>query len=351
MNGKTVVSNLSVYGLTHALVDAACIATLFAIVARDPTNPQSAFLIIFYNVLAFATQPLFGLLADRFNAPVHAAVWGTLLVAAATLVLPLPLLAVGITGIGNALFHVGGGVISLKLADGKAALPGIYVAPGALGLALGLWIGKSGHFVAWPFILLLLAAAGLMVKLPRPAPVAPRPLPADLGWFETVLLLLLVSVTIRGMVGMSLVLPWKSEPTLLVILTAAVVLGKALGGVLGDRFGWTRVAVAGLVLATPLLTFFAHTPALAILGVFLFNLTMPVTLICVSEMLPGYSGFAFGLTALALVIGAWPVFTPLRTVTGHPAAIFAAILISIVALYGGLRLYTDRFSAPVSAHG
>jgi FSR family fosmidomycin resistance protein-like MFS transporter len=344
MNGKTVVNNLSVYGLTHALIDAACAATLFAIVGRGQTASQSALLIIFYNTLAFATQPLFGLLVDTFRAPIHAAVGGTLLVAAATLFLQVPLLAVVLTGIGNALFHVGGGVISLGLAPGKAALPGIYVAPGALGLMIGILIGKGGHFVAWPFILLLIGATVALLQVPRPEPVAPRKLPGDLRWFETVILLLLVSVAIRSMVGMSLVLPWKAEPALLVILTCAVVLGKALGGVLGDRFGWAKVAVSGLALSAPLLTFFAHLPAVAILGIFLFNLSMPITLICVAEMLPGNYGFAFGLTALALIVGAWPTFTPLLTLTSQSVSIFSAILISVAAVYGGLRLYAGHYS-------
>jgi FSR family fosmidomycin resistance protein-like MFS transporter len=145
-------------------------------------------------------------------------------------------------------------------------------------------------------------------------------------------------------VGLSLVLPWKSDPVLLVTLTGAVVLGKALGGILGDRFGWTKVAVSGLVVSAPLLAFFAQTPAVAILGIFLFNLSMPVTLICLAEMLPGKSGFAFGLTTLALIIGAWPTFTQLRVPIGHSMFIFFAILVSIAALYGGLRLYVGHFS-------
>jgi FSR family fosmidomycin resistance protein-like MFS transporter len=172
---------------------------------------------------------------------------------------------------------------------------------------------------------------------------APRPLPADLKWFEAVILLLLVSVAIRSMVGMSLVLPWKSEPALLVALTLAVVLGKALGGVLGDRFGWALVAVSGLAISAPLLAFFASVPAVAIAGIFLFNLSMPITLICVVGMLPGKGGFAFGLTTLALILGAFPTFTPLRDWTGQPWLVFAAIFVSVVALYAGLRLYNGHF--------
>lgn len=344
MNKQTISANITVYSFTHALIDATCATVLFSIVARAQAEPQYLVsLIVFYNVLAFATQPLFGLLTDRFDVPVHLAVLGILLVAASTLFLALPFWAILITGIGNASFHIGGGVISLDMARGKATLPGIFVAPGALGLMIGTSLGMGGRFVAWPFILLLLASMVSILRIPRPEAGAPRTLPGNLKWFETVLLLLLLSIAIRSLVGMGLVFPWKSNTTWLIILTGAVVMGKALGGILGDKFGWAKVAVSGLIISIPLLTFFAQIPALAIAGVFLFNLSMPVTLICVAQMLPGNNGFAFGLTALALIIGAWPTFTQLRVWAGHSTLIFAAILISATALYGGLRLYTEHF--------
>jgi hypothetical protein len=87
--------------------------------------------------------------------------------------------------------------------------------------------------------------------------------------------------------------------------------------------------VTGLVVSAPLLTFMAHVPTIAILGTFLFNLSMPITLICVAEMLPGKRGFAFGLTTLALILGALPTFTRLGVLTSHQIFIFVKILINI----------------------
>jgi FSR family fosmidomycin resistance protein-like MFS transporter len=116
-----------------------------------------------------------------------------------------------------------------------------------------------------------------------------------------------------------------------------------LGGVLGDRYGWKRIAVAGLLAAAPLLSFFPAVPALTIAGAFCFNLTMPVTLTAIANMLPGRAGFAFGLTTLALIVGALPAFTGLKPMLGQPWAIMAAIAISVVVLYAGLKLYRDRF--------
>jgi MFS transporter, FSR family, fosmidomycin resistance protein len=345
MGKNTLLLNIISYSLGHALVDAACAAVLFAIASSNGSDSNFQYqLILVYAVVAFSTQPIFGLLVDALKTPAQMAALGILLVAGSTQMLSVPLLAVVTSGIGNAFFHAGGGHASLELTRGKAALPGIFVAPGALGLTVGTLIGKSGGFTSWPFLILLLIMAVVTLAIPRPVAVAQRKLPENLRWFETVILLLLLSVAIRSLVGQSLVLPWKSDPTLLVMLTLAVVLGKALGGILADRLGWSTVAVSGLVLSVPLLAFFTPAPALVILGLFLFNLSMPVTLTCLAWMLPGKSGFAFGLTALALIIGALPVFLPLHALTGAPIFIFAAILVSIAALYGGLRLYNRHFS-------
>jgi hypothetical protein len=350
MRTHTHLIHMTVYSIAHGLVDAACVAVLFAIVTPGQAGPDNLVqLILIYDLIAFAPQPIFGLWVDHTKTPARFAARGIVLVAAATLLMGVPLLAVATAGIGNAAFHAAGGRASLELASGKAALPGIFVAPGALGLTLGILIGKSGGFVAWPFLISLLALAAIILVLPEPPALAPRRLPGDLHWFEAVILLLLVSVAIRSLVGQSLALPWKSDPALLLALTLAVVLGKALGGILADRYGWAAVAISGLVISAPLLAFFSAAPALVILGSFLFNLSMPVTLTCLAQMLPGKSGFAFGLTALALILGALPAFLPLRAVTGAPGFILVGILVSIAALYGGLRLYHRHFQVSTPA--
>ena len=344
MHKKTLWFNISAYSLAHVLVDAACAAVLFAIVSPNRFDPQSLFqFILIYDVIAFSTQPVFGLFVDQYKTPAHVAALGILLVATSTLMMGVPVLAAVIAGIGNAVFHVAGGRVSLELAPGKAFLPGVFVAPGALGLTIGIMIGKSGGFIAWPFFILLLVLTVVILIIPRPVVPLFHALPGTQGWFEVVILLLLLSVAIRSLVGQSLILPWKSAPTLLLALTVAVVLGKCFGGILADRYGWTTVAIFGLVISLPMLAFFTPVPALIILGTFLFNLSMPVTLVCLAGMLPGKSGFVFGLTALALIIGALPAFMPFHALTGEPGFIFIAILVSAAALYGGLRLYHRHF--------
>ena len=253
-----------------------------------------------------------------------------------------PLFSIVLAGVGNALFHVGGGSISLNLTPKKAAAPGIYVAPGALGVTAGVLIGTGG-FVAWPFILLLAVACAIIIKVKPPAVDYNQQKAAPGGrHYELVIVLVLLAVMVRSLIGMVVVFPWKTDYSLLMLLTFGVVAGKALGGIIGDRFGWLPVAVATLVLSAPLLAYGSGTPFLAIIGMFLFQATMPITLTAVSNMLPGRPGFAFGLTCLALIIGALPAFTELKTFYSSELLTLSTILITAAALYIALRLYSKN---------
>ena len=344
MDNKIIFTNISVYSITHAVVDAAGAALLFAIFFLNLVELQTfIYLVILYNVLAFTLQSPFGLLIDKVRMPVYAAMTGALLIAVSLFFIKLPLIAVSIAGIGNALFHVGGGIISLNLIPKKATMPGIYVATGALGLMIGILIGKGGDFIAWPFLVILVVLSVLMWKIKKPNINYKTKLEGNFKWFELILLLLLLSIAVRGLIGMVLIMPWKSNLYLLIILTIAIVLGKVAGGILGDKYGWMKISLTGLTVSGILLSFFTNNPYLAIIGVFFFNLTMPITLTAISNMLPGRAGFAFGLTTLALIIGALPTFTGLKTIMNNQLFVLSIIIISATALYLGLKLYFDQF--------
>lgn len=344
MDSETIRNNISVYSFAHALTDAVCAATLFGIFFLGLLGMQEfIMLLLVYTLLAFGLQAPFGYLIDSWNKPVKAASLGLFLSSSALLLVGEPWLAVIFCGIGNALFHVGGGIISLNLKPGKASMPGIYVSTGAFGLMAGTLIGKSGIDLAWPFIIISFIVIGIMNRIKPPKIITEENIKGEFKWFEITIILLLLTIAVRGLVGLSLVLPWKSDMTLLLWLTSAVVLGKALGGVLGDRFGWSRVALTGLVFSAPLLAFFQEVPYLVILGAFLFNLTMPITLTALAKLFPGRAGFAFGLTTLALIVGAIPAFTELKLQINQPIMLLALILGSAIALYFGLRLSLNKF--------
>ena len=324
-------------------MDAACIGVLFSILTEQVFSATvMAYLFVVYNLLAFGLQVIIGFFIDNLKAPRLSAVLGLIFTGISTIIfLPLPVVAVVIAGIGNALFHIGGGIVSLNLTPRKATAPGIFVAPGALGVLAGTLLGKNGNFITWLFLLAMAALSVLIFLIPKPAMYRQQsePTPKQGLKIEYIIYLVLFVIAIRSLVGLAIVFPWKSEIALLVILTLAVVLGKGLGGFLADKFGWTLTAVGSLAASIPLLTLGASIPALGIIGMFLFNITMPVTLTMMSNMLPGRPGMAFGLTCAALVLGTLPAFTQLQPKLSNAVFIDVVIGISALALYSSLRYY------------
>jgi MFS transporter, FSR family, fosmidomycin resistance protein len=295
-------------------------------------------LIVVYNLLAFGTQVFFGLASDRFKSPKFFAMCGCAVTAASVVeVYSSPTVTVMLAGLGNAMFHVSGGTVSLNLTPKKATAPGIFVGPGAVGLAVGTLVGVGGSFVSWPFILLLTLSMLSIWVQDVPDIDYCRGSCKKIDSFVLALSLFLAVVSLRSFVGLTVALPWKTDYTLLAALTLAVASGKMLGGFLADRYGWTKVVVSASLASAPLLSFYNQTPQLALLGVFLFQMTMPVTLTAIANLLPGRPGFAFGLTCLALVAGGVVVYAGVKSI--NQCEMLALTVGSALALYMGLRGY------------
>jgi FSR family fosmidomycin resistance protein-like MFS transporter len=141
-------------------------------------------------------------------------------------------------------------------------------------------------------------------------------------------------IAVRSSLGFLVKFPWESQPMALIALTLAAVFGKALGGFLADRWGWTRVGIGAMVAALPFLAFSSIEPLAVIPGIFLINLTMPITLAAVVEALPGHPGFAFGLTCIAILFGAVPSLAGISF--NDPLIVVLAVAFSAIFLYRGL---------------
>ena len=133
------IKTVFLYSITHLLIDAACIFVLYSTVKFN--NLESSILafiiIVLYNTIAFGVQAFIGNIFDRNKKPKICAIIGCLLTISAVLFWRNPIITSILAGFGNAAFHVGGGIICLKLGNKKALIPGIYVAPGAMGVFIG----------------------------------------------------------------------------------------------------------------------------------------------------------------------------------------------------------------------
>ena len=322
---------LALYSLAHFWVDLSCALLAFRSLSA---SPDFALCLLLYNFCAFALQMPLGLLADRLDRNGAVAAAGCALVALAYAV-PLPLAAAVTAGVGNALFHLGGGIDTLNTGLDRSAALGIFVSPGAVGLFLGTLWGRGDAVSLWAGPVGLLVLAGAILWLCRRtfgslrsgnAPVEAEP--AGGSWLPLVPLFLVV--VLRSWMGLGQSFPWKAAWGLPLVL--ALALGKAAGGFLMDAVGPRRAAGGSLLLAAALYLL-SGAPLPGLLAVFLFNMTMPMTLWAAAQLLPGAKGFGFGLLTFALFVGYLPVYLGWPAVFGNVWACAAAAALSLALLW------------------
>ena len=344
MKPLVLTKYLVVYGLVHALVDAACILIILSGIG---IRSDLLTYILLYNVLAFGLQLPFGWVIDKIHIPVLSAFAGCITVSSALLLFPRPIAATVLAGVGNALFHVGGGTVSLNLRPRKAAMPGVFVAPGGIGLFAGGLMAKTQFFYPYYFSIVLISMGIIILILKSPAINYEIKKIHSFNFLAVIILLLLITICIRSAVGLSMKFPWKTGLTLPLFLAVSIAFGKGIGGFLSDFFGWITITVGGLLLSALLLFFGNHIPAIGIFGIFLFNMTMPVTLVAVSNLLPGRPGFSFGLTTVALVTGAIPTFFSYKKILSNEPVSLTLILVSAVILFIALKLCNRDLSQQI----
>lgn len=335
---------LTQYATTHGLIDLICAASLFSLWHQwKPSDATAMHMFLVYNVITFGLQVPLGILVDKFNQPKLSAILGCCLVALGVLFVSVsPYLCIILIGIGNALFHVGGGSISFELTPNKASAPGIFVGPGAIGLTIGILIGQANAMNKSFFVFLLILMILVLLKLPVPKKEVEQKFRKgnidNRSVFFLVLILILIVVCVRSLVGFSIAIPWKKDVLLFLILQLSISAGKGFGGVLADRFGWMNVGLFGLIVSTPFLLIFTKIPLLFIIASFLFQFTMPVTLVAVYKLFPQRPAFAFGLPCLALLVGALPKLFGNTFFVNKLYLIVCLVLIAVASLCLGLRL-------------
>ena len=331
---------LWIYSFAHFCVDFSC---AFFIYSRFLNIWQWTLCLVLYNFCAFAMQAPLGLLCDRINKNAVMAAAGCVIVALSAFLAKYAVLACVVAGIGNAFFHLGGGIDTLNECGDRCAKLGVFVSPGAFGIFFGTKLGRAkglpyyyvvaGLILAAVLILLAASRAKLLARS-RNVPVSfdgidtPGVIPAAVCFF--------LVVCLRSFAGNSMAFPWKSAGQWGLILTCGVVFGKTAGGFLADRFGAVLSSWVTLG-ASAVLFLFADRPAAGVLAVFLFNMTMPVTLGALGRMLPGVKGFAFGTLTLALFAGLVPIII-WRSLTGLPYYCYSLMaVLSAALLHFGFR--------------
>ena len=289
----------AIYSFLHFLVDFLCAHAMFL---RFLSGPEHYAGILIYNFCAFALQMPLGavmdLHGDRRRLPAAAAGLGVALTILGSFTHP------AVLGLGNALFHVGGGIGVIRedhCRNWKGRGLGVFVAPGALGLFLGGQLSVDITFILASMMLLMTVP---LFRLPQGDLVIPERSRKQNALIP--LLCCFLVVILRSYVGLAVVFPWKTGFGMGLAAVCAVVLGKVAGGFSAVRFGTRNTVFASLALAA-ICYLFCDQPFFGILALFFFNMTMPVTLYELALRFPELPGFCFGLLTFGLFLGFLPV--------------------------------------------
>ena len=323
------VGLIGLNSVQHFLVDGLCICCAFLLAELYGDrfgaygDKVSMGAILIYNVLAFMSQPLTGLLADRMTHRHWLVLWSSLLltmaVACASLLSMLVkgghvgmddavvewllILVAALLGIGNSLFHVWGGKQTVALMGNDLRALGVFVSTGAFGLAVGF------VYCSWALLYVILIALCLLAFFVIQDSQVERISVSseDSGYSLNVvwlsLVLLMAVVMFRSYVGQDFSDTIVKTPTLVLVIGAVSMLGKMAGGWLAKGFGIVNSMVVVLLVVLAAMLFRQSGTAVLLVGIFAINCTMAVTLWLANVVLKGREGLAFGLLAAALIPG------------------------------------------------
>lgn len=333
---------VGVYSIIHFIVDLSCAILVSNLVTQKMGTGADLFIaILIYNFFAFAMQLPIGIIEDKINKNAICSTIGCLLVAIAFGFSNFGIISCLIAGIGNAMFHVGGGIDVLNISDKKATLSGIFVSTGAMGIFLGgksVSIGFNRYYIV--ILILLISAISLfwLYNQIKGKVSNSKIKTIELGKNEWIAIIcIFTTVCIRSYVGMILSFTWKSSFVFALLAILGVVLGKMLGGIIGDKIGFEKISIS-LLISAICFTFSFTNPIIGIIAILLFNMTMPITLICLSNIFDNNKGLAFGLLTLALFVGAVPTFVGYNQLFTK-MGLFIITLISSIILYIALIYY------------
>ncbi|MBR6401315.1 MAG: hypothetical protein IKS17_08890 [Firmicutes bacterium] len=306
------------------------------------STETAALMALLYDILAFFPQFFIGALAERLERlPVGPLGAAMVLVGALGAFCPAGVLRMTgffVLSLGNAFVHVGGAKATLFTCGDKIAPSAIFVSGGSFGVITGKLLGAADSSFAIGFAVMLAGSAIIFL--------AQRVLEnADTGYPDikmadkrrdtaVVILLAFFVVSVRGLMSYGIPTAWNRTALQSFCLFAMMGVGKGLGGILSDKFGAKKTALASSLISLPLLVAGADIMWVSLVGVAMFSMTMAATLGILVSAAPRHPLMAYGVTTTGLLVGTIPAFYPaVKRFISNVGFLAVLTLVCAAALY------------------
>ena len=157
-----------------------------------------------------------------------------------------------------------------------------------------------------------------------------------------ILLLIGASIIVRSIGGGAIKYEWKPKDALLIgiLYSSCVMLGKAFGGMIGDKLGLRNNALISLAAACMSLILGFSIPFFGYFGIFLFNIPMSITLLLLEKCNTKYLATMVGSNTLFLFVGYLICLNPLTF--NNYTVLVVSILLAIVSIYLAFKIYDKK---------
>ena len=350
------VKTMGIYSICHFLVDFLSCIFVLGVVPNYCFNSENVFMeniyiaeVIMYNFFAFAFQVPLGRIMDRLKLYKYVGIIGFCIIGICYVWGPAnPILLASLVGIGNALFHLEGGVNAFEQSKGTAFLNGLFVAPGAMGIFLGTAFYNKIAPTYWPIIMVFAAIALLTVVQNKELPYITEEQEkiekegSKFNWKSIAIIATLigVSIIVRSIGGSAIQYGWKKGLLIGILYTILVVLGKMFGGFIADRVGLKKTAIIALSLACVSLIAGFTIPFFGYIGIFLFNVPMSITLLLLEKCNTKNLAMMVGLNTFFLFIGYLICMIP--NAINNYVVLITSIILAIVSIYYAFMKYEER---------
>ena len=297
------------YGIIHCCIEIIC---FFLLSRCFSDNASVLFLWAFvFDFLAFVPQGLIGVLYDRkTKIRIDLLAVFCFICSIITSLFEMKLFTMLFMCIGNMILHETGAVITANNSNGKLAPSAIFVAGGSFGLITGQTLGKTDMSVLWLFVPVIVIVIILLLTIKKY-------LYRENSNFDivnekinkkTIVFAVLFIVAMRSLISYAIPISWKKELWQAFLLFFIMGLGKALGGVLSDKFGSKNIGIVSTILCIPFLIAGENMMVISVIGVFLFSMTMSITFTMLLSLANNKPGVSFGITTVGLFLGVMPMF-------------------------------------------